>query len=204
MFHMSKVYDVLLRHLVMEYNDILLRPVRSRFPSNELGEEFYFWKKREREDEANLDESLSAIEDDILVILALRCRKRRLTVKGSWRRKKRGRYMKYLQYFTDPDTGVCSIMTPQHTVWYQSYILNPKLECKKWQQLFCYRFRMPYQSFLDLVRECERSPIMATWSRLPEYRFNKKKVLPLNCWFYVRYVGLVVAGQWMIYRRTHR
>ena len=73
----------------MEYNDILLRPVRSRFPSNESSEEFYFQKKREREDEADLDESLSAIEDDILVILALKRRKRRLTVKGSWRGKKR-------------------------------------------------------------------------------------------------------------------
>ena len=120
----------------MEYNDILLRPVRSRFRSNELSEEFYFWKKREREDEANLDELLSVIEDDILVILALRHRKRRLTVKGSWRRKKRGRYMKYLQYFTDCDTGVCSIMTPQHIVWYQTYILNSKLECKNGNSYF--------------------------------------------------------------------
>ena len=34
---------------------------------------------------------------------------------------------------------------------------------------------MPYHSFLDLVRECEQSPILATWSRLPEFCINKKK-----------------------------
>ena len=34
---------------------------------------------------------------------------------------------------------------------------------------------MPYNSYLDFVNECEKSPIMAQWSRLPEFRYNKKK-----------------------------
>ena len=159
----------------MEYNDVLLRPIKKTLPMNESKDEFHCRKRREREEEDDLDDSLFAIEDDMLATLMLRRRKRRNPVSDRKRRNRRGRYLKYTQYFTDPETGVRSLMRPEHTVWYQCYILHPNPQSKKWQKLFRYRFRMPYESYLDLVLECEKSPIMAQWSRLPEYRYNKKK-----------------------------
>lgn len=163
----------------MEYNDVLLRPIKKSRILNESKEEFFRRKRREREEEEDIDESLSAIEDDILAVISLKRMNGFLNAKRKKARKRRGRYEKYEQYFTDPDTGVRSVMRPEHTVWYQCYILHPNIESKKWQRLFRYRFRMPYNSYLDFVNECEKSPIMAQWSRLPEFHY-KKRVLPLN------------------------
>lgn len=125
--------------------------------------------------EDDIDNSLQFIEDDILSILSLKRRKRKRYFNQARSRKKRGSYNKYIQYYTDPDTGVRTRLTPLHTVWYQSYILHPNPDCKRWQKLFRYRFRMPYESYVDLVNECDKSPIMGQWSRLPEFRYNKKK-----------------------------
>ena len=172
---MCKVYSTLLKGLAQQYNDVLLRPIKKTRLLNESKEEFSRRKKKEREEEEDIDDSLSAIEDEMLTALSLKRRKVFSNVNGKKGRKTRGPYEKFQQYFTDPDTGIRSKMTPEHTVWYQCYILNPNVESKKWQKLFRYRFRMPYNSYLDLVKECEKSPLMAQWSRLPEFRFNKKK-----------------------------
>ena len=176
------IYNLLLRVLLIEYNTLRLRPVNGIAPGNESNDNFCRRKKREREDEDELDHSLQTIEDDILSIMFLRRKKQKRDNKDkSPGIIRRGKYKKRsFQFFTDPDTGVRRIMSPKHTVWYQCYIENPKPECDRWQKLFRYRFRMPYQSFLDLVGECEASPLMSQWSPLPEYRYNKRKGVSLE------------------------
>ena len=42
-------------------------------------------------------------------------------------------------------------MTPLNSVWYLNYVSHPKPEVKKWAALFCRRFCMLYESFLELV-----------------------------------------------------
>ena len=175
---MCKVYSTLLKSLAMEYNGVLLRPIKKSRPLNESAEVFSGRKRREREEDDDIDESLFAIEDDMLAILSLKRRNGLLHVKRRRSRKKRGRYKKYTQHFTDPETGVRYKMRPEHTVWYQCYVLHPNTQSTRWQKLFRHRFRMPYSSYLEFVNECEKSPIMAQWSRLPEFRYNKKMLIP--------------------------
>ena len=133
----TDVYNLLLRALFIEYNTLLLRPVNAIAPANETNEDFVRRKKREREAEDDLDHSLQSIEDDILTIILLRRKKRKRNNDDNRTGKKRGKYNKgFVQYFTDPDTGVRTVMTPFHTVWYQCYIENPNPNSKKWQKLF--------------------------------------------------------------------
>ena len=56
----------------MEYNDVLLRPIKKSRILNESKEEFFRRKRREREEEEDIDESLSAIEDDMLTATLLK------------------------------------------------------------------------------------------------------------------------------------
>ena len=65
-------YNLLLRALLIEYNTLLLRPVNGIAPGNETNDDFCRRKKREREDEDELDHSLQIIEDDILSISKLK------------------------------------------------------------------------------------------------------------------------------------
>ena len=111
----------------MEYNDVLMRPIKKSLPLNESKEEFSCRKRKERREEDDIDDSLFAIEDDILGTISLEHRSRSHHVERKRARKRRGRYKKYKQYFTDLDTGVCSKMRPKHTVWYQCYILHPNI-----------------------------------------------------------------------------
>ena len=123
---MCKVYSTLLKSLAIEYNDVLLRPIKKSLPLNESKEECSCRKRREKEEEDNIDKSLFAIENDMLETLSLKRRKGLLlNVEKRRAQKRRGKYQKYTQYFTDPHTGVCSKMRPEHTVWYQCYILYP-------------------------------------------------------------------------------
>ena len=75
----------------MEYNNALLRPIDKTLSIDDSDEEFTSRKRKEREDEDHLDEKLSGIEDDILVTLSLRRRKRKRLLPVNKRRKKRGR-----------------------------------------------------------------------------------------------------------------
>ena len=64
---MCKVYSTLLKCLAQEYNDVLLRPIKKTRLLNESKEEFSRRKKKEREEEEDIDDSLLAIEDEMLI-----------------------------------------------------------------------------------------------------------------------------------------
>jgi hypothetical protein len=56
------------------------------------------------------------------------------------------------KFFADPISGLNRPMTPKLSLWWMMYIQdNPKLECKQWTKSFRGRFRLPYQSFIDLL-----------------------------------------------------
>ena len=91
---MCKVYSTLLKGLAQQYNDVLLRPIKKTRLLNESKEEFSRRKKKEREEKEDIDESLSAIEDDMLAALSLKRRNVFLSANGKKAQKRRGRYEK--------------------------------------------------------------------------------------------------------------
>ena len=111
---MQLSYDNLLYNLALESMDLLLqqRPVSSDFSNK---------KQQQR-----TDEDIAMIEEDIEVAFLLRNRKRRIINTPSHTQpNKRGKYTKRKLYFTNPETGVRSIMTYDYSIWWQSYIINP-------------------------------------------------------------------------------
>ena len=112
----------------------------------------------------NRDQELVDIEDEISMVLCLRessLRIRNVSSRKVFKKKKK--YEKHIQYFTDPSTGERVVMSYSHSTWYQSYVLNTKTNCSKWLALFRFLFRMPYGSYLDLVKKCKESSIFDQW-----------------------------------------
>jgi hypothetical protein len=56
------------------------------------------------------------------------------------------------RYFTDPTSGVRCRMTPKLSLWWVMYIQDPKPECRRWSKSFRQRFRMPYDSFVKILK----------------------------------------------------
>ena len=65
---MYKVYSTLLKSPAIEYNNVLLRRIKKSLPLIESKEEISHRKRREREEDADINKSLFAIEDDMLAI----------------------------------------------------------------------------------------------------------------------------------------
>lgn len=63
-------------------------------------------------------------------------------------KKTRARSPKYL---VDPELQCIRPMIPTMSSWWILYVENLKPECKKWSKTFRSRFRLPYDSFLDLL-----------------------------------------------------
>ena len=55
------------------------------------------------------------------------------------------------KYFVDPSTGKKRKLTPTLSLWWILYLQNPQPNCTRWSQTFRNRFRLPYQSYLDLL-----------------------------------------------------
>ena len=53
-------------------------------------------------------------------------------------------------------------LTPQ---CYLNYVSHPKPEVKKWAAQFRQRFRMPYESFLELVEMVNDSNLFDRWKK---------------------------------------
>ena len=171
--------DNLLYHLAQQWMDTLLlhRPTSSNSS-----------KKHQHQ----IDDDVEMIKDDIDHALILRNRKRKNnTTSDSPSPTKRGKYRKRIYYFTDPSTGNRSIMTYKHSVWWQTYILHPQPDYPRWAKVFRSRFRMPYESFIDLFEQCQCSEYFEQWSGTVVHKYNKKKPTSLKLLILcvLRYLG---------------
>ena len=148
---MQLSYDNLLYHLALEWMDTLLqhRSISSTFSN----------KKQQQQ----IDDEVENIENDLSTVLLLQNSKRRLNDDSVNIPNKRGKYEKRTLYFTNPETGERSVMTWQHSVWWQRYIVNAQPRYRKWAKSFRNCFRMPYDSYLDLVKQCQSSPLFKKW-----------------------------------------
>ena len=70
-------------------------------------------------------------------------------------------------------------MTYHYTVWWNNYCANPQRDKKNWCRQFRERFRMPYDSYLDLVEKCKRSNIFKKWLPQNLHCYNKKLPVPI-------------------------
>ena len=161
-------YDNLLYHLSLEWMEKLLHS-----PSLKAG----ICNKKERQ---KRDFDIANIESDVAVVVLLRDRKRKLDISSSVNSRKRGKYKKRKLYFTDPNTGKRSVMTYDHSVWWQRYIVNAQSGNPTWEKKFRKRFRLPYESFLDLVEECKESSYFQQWWGTTYHYYNKKRPVPLQ------------------------
>lgn len=55
------------------------------------------------------------------------------------------------KFFVDPTSGHLRPMTPKLSLWWLIYIQDPKPDCAQWSRTFRNRFRLPYESFIDLL-----------------------------------------------------
>jgi hypothetical protein len=109
------------------------------------------------------DEEKSVKRDVLALTTYLLCKMREkedeeartATSKGCSQNKKLKRTttrLRNVKVFQDPTTGELRQMTPTLSLWWVLYIQEPKPECSQWSKTFKNRFRLPYNSFLDLLR----------------------------------------------------
>ena len=82
--------------------------------------------------------------------------------------------------FTDPETGGRRVLTYHYTIWLNSYCVDPKPHKKSWAREFRQRFRLPYESYLDLVRQCESCDKFQQWLPNNINLYNKREPTPLK------------------------
>ena len=89
------------------------------------------------DEEAEIDDALHSLENEMLSILFLKNRKRSIDDNDSTQPSKRPKfYNTKKQYFTHPTTGKRSVMTYEYTVWFQKYIMNPLPQSPKFLRKF--------------------------------------------------------------------
>ena len=174
-------YDNLLLHLAHDYNNVLLHHTTSRSNySNRYHSYSVERKKRKRQEEGKEDE-LREIEEIIVVLLCLRNKRRRIDEAGTSRSNRIGmKYERNHYFFTDPETGGRYPMTYRHSLWYQNYIVNVQPDKMWWCKLFRERFRLPYDSFVELVEICKQSDILKQWADNKTKRYNPKQGAPME------------------------
>jgi len=59
--------------------------------------------------------------------------------------------------------GVLQSLIPAETYWYKLYIVSPHLINPKFHHTFCRRFRVPYGTFLKLLKKVTDHPLFSRW-----------------------------------------
>ena len=59
--------------------------------------------------------------------------------------------IKQQKFFTDPSTGVVCTVTPRVSLWWILYMQDPQPDSSQWSKTFRKRFRLPYESFRQLL-----------------------------------------------------
>ena len=94
----------------------------------------------------------------------------------------------------EPSSGVDVPMTPRHSLWWLLYIHKPNVECPQWNKVFRKRFRLPYQSFIGLLKIVKDNDggFFERWREdRPDKQFRKIKASPVELLLLgsLRYLG---------------
>ena len=159
---MNQKYASLLRFMAIESNDLTnTTSIVTSPPTFDIDTDDDMVNRQCSSDADEIDMELDALEMEIIALLNISSRKypRTINVKHVCkRRKKRGKYNMTRLTFTNPFTGDREPFTYQYSIWWCNYILDPQTNCTKWNKLFRNRFRMPYDSFIQLVQQSSEDP----------------------------------------------
>jgi hypothetical protein len=87
------------------------------------------------------------------------------------------------KYFVDPSTGKKRKLTPTLSLWWILYLQNPQPNCTRWSQAFRNRFRLPYQSYLDLLsmlKDEDDEGLFCRWTGWTDQHQRNCQALPLK------------------------
>ena len=79
---------------------------------------------------------------------------------------------------------------PKKTYWYRNYVVYPNISCRRFQQKFRFRFRLPHESFTFLLARLSRSEDFCRWTSEKPLR-NKDERSPISLLLLgtLRYLG---------------
>ena len=160
---MKLSYDKLIHHLALQWFDTICnRPVDKLQSNRTLAETLEFEQTSQ-----NVNKEVQQLEDEILMLLHVNGRKGKCNDndESNRRSKKRGKYDSNIIMFTNPETGDRHVLTYHYTIWWNTYCVDPKPHKKSWAREFRQGFRLPYESYLDLVRQCECCDKFQQWLR---------------------------------------
>jgi hypothetical protein len=120
-------------------------------------DEELYWLYRRRNRQHDLDE-LDCILDDCIYLAETEMREETECGKPRSRRAMKSRYMR-----TRNDAGDIVPLLPKDTVWYRLYVTTPDLDNPKFHQKFRRRFRLPHDSFCELVTWVREDDLFARW-----------------------------------------
>ena len=92
--------------------------------------------------------------------------------------------------WTDDD-GTRRPFRPQHTWWYNAYVLHPRLQDASFLKKFRTRFRLPYPQFKELHEHLQGEPMFRRWHIGTTIGFsdNASTPIPLLLLTSLRYLG---------------
>ena len=104
------------------------------------------------------------------------------------KRKKRRREKNVIMY-TDPADGVRKPMPPTSSNWWNLYVANPNLGNRRFLKKFRRRFRLPYDSYRELVSKVREHELFKRWHGVKEDSLNTPAPLDLLVLCALRYMG---------------
>ena len=184
----------LLHQLALEYNTLISTAVLGYSPNdlNQIFEEDEDTDSSILDDDDDIDEQLADIENEMIVLMAFKSKKRNVDRTSSAPKQKKMKYNTQKLFFTNPITMERQEFTYEFSIWYCNYITDPSPESPKWSKRFRRHFRMTYELFLDLSAQCNVSEYFERWCSSKEYNlYNKKKVYSLKLLILcaLRYLG---------------
>jgi hypothetical protein len=101
-------------------------------------------------------------------------------------KKSRSRRKSIMEYYDD--NGERQPLLPTDTTWYKCYVKVP-VRTKEFEALFRSRFRLPYDSFLELVKDAKDGKWFPRWDNNLLKGTNKSSPLELLLLGSLRYLG---------------
>ena len=93
-------------------------------------------------------------------------------------KKKKTRTQRYIYARRDTEDGPLEIIPPTKSLWFQFYARNFYInEDAKLQKEFRSRFCLPYQQYLELVKQVKSNELFDRWCGV---KYNNKKVSPVE------------------------
>ena len=80
-------------------------------------------------------------------------------------------------------------LEPKSTFWCMYYLRSPQVGDKTFEKKFRNRFRLPYESFMELNNHVKEYPLFKRWNRKDSKRVDTTVVLGLLLLGTLRYLG---------------